>query len=148
MTTALNINKETKVEGNGTLAFYCSTQLSDEEQIIIEVEEYEYQDINGSYKRVKTGAIHKYRLESLYYNRGHYGERGVELASLTIRGFRKDKHLRYRTEMLYGIDLTKEVLDQIPDKYHNYARELFVKEMALLQDELTKLTNKGVKSGG
>lgn len=144
MTTALDINTETAVNKNGSLGFYCSTTLSDNEQLILSVEEMEGKWVNNEYTMVKTGEINKYRLESLYYGRGYTsGDNGVHLSSLTVRGFRKDGHLRYRSQTLHR--LTKEVIEQIPDSYHNYAREEFAKSMIELQEELIAMTNKGVQ---
>jgi hypothetical protein len=146
MSNALDINTETAVNENGSLGFYCSVALSDKEQIIIAVEETEGQWVNGNYTMVKTGEVNKYRLESLYYGKSYeQGDNGIYLSSLTIRGFRKDGHLRFRSETLYTARLTKEVIEQIPDEYHNYAREAFAKSMVELQEELINMTNKGVQ---
>jgi len=154
MSNALEINKETQLNINGSLSFSCSVTLSDTEQLILSIEETEGQWVNGNYKMVKTGETNKYRLEGLYYGKSYsYSEYSpseegaIQLSSLTIRGFRKDGHLRYRNETLYTASITKEVIEQIPDSYHNYAREAFAKEMVKLQVELTDMTNKGVKIG-
>jgi len=132
---------ETKVNANGNLSFYCRVTLKDSEQILIDIEEREW--TNGSYQG--TGVFKKVRLEELTYQSHRTNEPTVSLNSLEVRGFRKDKGLRYRTEMVYNLD--QKVIDQIPDHYHNYAREAFAKEVVELQQELTTMINEGVKIG-
>lgn len=140
--TTLQVKEDTKVNANGNLSFYCYVTLKDSEQILLDVEEQEW--TNGSYQ--KTGVFKKVRLEELCYqssSRSSNCDELVSIYSLEVRGFRKDKGLRYRTERLYRLD--KETIDQIPDHYHNYAREAFVKEAIKLQQQLTTMTNEGVK---
>lgn len=141
MTTQLEIQKETKVSAYGNLSFYCTVTLKDSEQILIDVEERQW--TSGSYQG--TGVIKKVRLEQLSYQSARSDSPVVSLNSLEVRGFRKDKGLRYRTEMVYNLE--QKVIDQIPDHYHNYAREAFAKEVIQLQEELTTMTNEGVKIG-
>lgn len=138
--TTLEIQKETKVNANGNLSFYCTVRLEDSKQILIDIEEREW--TNGSYQG--TGVIKKVRLEQMNYQSRSHNDI-VNLNTLEVRGFRKDKGLRYRTEMVYHLD--QKVIDQIPDEYHNYAREAFAKEMVELQQQLTTMIKEGVKIG-
>jgi hypothetical protein len=138
--TTLEVQKETKVNGNGNLSFYCYVTLKDSEQIIIDIEEQAWR--GGSYQ--KTGVIKKVRLEQLSYQSKNDNDI-VTLHALEVRGFRKDKGLRYRTEMVYHLD--QKVIDQIPDEYHNYAKEKFAKEVSELQNRLTTMTNGGIQIG-
>ena len=138
--TILEIQTETDVNVSSNLSFYCYVTLQDSEQIIIDIEETEWK--NGSYQ--PTGVIKKFRLEKLtYQNYSLKNHSWVNLHSIEVRGFRKDKGLRYRTE--YFHNLSQLVIDQIPDKYHNYAREGFAKEVVELQEQLTTMTNEGVR---
>lgn len=133
----LTTQEETKVNASNSLSFYCYVTLKDSEQILIDIEERNW--TNGSYQG--TGVFKKVRLEELSYN----STNTVSLYSLEVRGFRKDKGLRYRTEMVYNLD--QKTIDQIPDEYHNYAREAFAKKMIELQEELTTMTNGGIQIG-
>jgi hypothetical protein len=136
----LEIQKETKVNANGNLSFYCSVTLEDSKQILIDIEERKW--TGGSYQG--TGVTQKVRLEQLSYHSRNNNDI-VGLYSIEVRGFRKDKGLRYRTEQVHYLD--QKVIDQIPDEYHNYAREAFAKEMIELQQQLTTMINEGVKIG-
>lgn len=138
--TILEIQKETDVNVSSNLSFYCYVTLQDSEQIIIDIEETEWR--NGSYQ--STGVIKKFRLEKLtYQNYSLKNHSWVNLHSIEVRGFRKDKGLRYRTEYFHS--LSQLVIDQIPDKYHDYAREAFAKEVVELEEQLTSMTNEGVR---
>lgn len=136
----LTTQTETKINGSGNLSFYCYVTLKDSEQIIIDIEEQAW--VGGSYQ--KTGVIKKVRLEQLSYQSSGNNDI-VVLHSLEVRGFRKDKGLRYRTDMVYHLE--QKTIDQIPDEYHNYAREKFAKEVSELQDRLTTMTNGGIQIG-
>lgn len=137
----LTTQEETKVNANNHLSFNCNIKLKDSEQILIDIEERDW--TNGSYQG--TGVFKKVRLEELTYNSAHSDSPTVSLYSLEVRGFKKDKGLRYRTEMVYN--LNQKTINQIPDEYHNYAREAFLKELIELQDKLTTMTNGGVQIG-
>jgi hypothetical protein len=136
--TTLQVKEDTKVNANGNLSFYCYVTLKDSEQILLDVEEREW--TNGSYKG--TGVFKKVRLEELCYQSGGKDDI-VSIYSLEVRGFRKDKGLRYRTERVYHLD--QKTIEQIPDHYHNYAREAFAKKVIELQQQLTTMTNEGIK---
>lgn len=140
MTTTLEVKEDTKVSASSNLSFYCYVTLKDSEQILIDLEETAW--TNGSNQ--KTGVIKKVRLEKLTYQSG-YQDSVVSLYALEVRGFRKDKGLRFRSDMVYSLD--QKVIDQIPNDYHNYAVEAFNKEVKELQDQLTHMTNQGVKIG-
>jgi hypothetical protein len=136
----LEINKETKVNESSNLSFSCRVVLEDNKQILIDLEEREWQGGN----LVPTGVLKKVRLEELNYSTD-YKENTVHLNQIEVRGFKKDGGLRYRSEYVYHLE--QKTIDQIPDEYHDYAREAFAKEMVRLQEELTTMTNKGVRIG-
>ena len=136
----LEVQNETKVNTSGHLSFYCYVTLKDNEQMLIDIEETEW---NGN-SWVKTGVAKKFRLEKItYQNYSRTDYNTVNLYSIEVRGFRKDKGLRYRTDQFHNIE--QKMIDQIPDHYHNYAREAFAKEAIALQERLTLMTNEGVK---
>lgn len=135
----LEVQHETKVNTSGHLSFYCYVTLKDNEQMLIDIEETEW---NGN-SWVGTGVSKKFRLEKItYQNYSRTSYDWVNLYSIEVRGFRKDKGLRYRTDTFHSP--SQLVIDQIPDHYHNYAREAFAKEVITLQERLTHMTNKGV----
>lgn len=143
MAIATAINTTTDTNMSSGISINCYVTLSDTEQMIISVEEKEGSWSNGNYVIAKTGVINKYRLEQLIYHTGFGDTRqGFNLESVKVRGFRKDGGIKFRDTCLYGLD--KEVIDQIPDHYHNYAREAFAKEVVEMQTELTNIINKGV----
>lgn len=136
----LELQSETKVNTGRSLSFYCYVALKDSEQILIDIEEREW--VNSSYK--STGKTRRVRLEQLsYQSRSNDGI--ATLYSLQVRGFRKDGGLRFRSDMVYHLD--QKTIDQIPDEYHNYAREAFAKTVIQLQEELTTMTNGGLQIG-
>ena len=137
--TTLEIQHETKVHATSSLSFYCYVTLKDSEQIIIDIPEKEW--TGGSYKL--TGEIKKVRLEQICYQSGYGDNPQVYLFSIQVRGFRKDKGLRYREHSVHNPD--QEVIDQIPAEYHTYARVAFVKKVAELQEQLTTMTNGGIQ---
>lgn len=147
MSVAIIDRPQTKANTHSGISFSCDVKLSDSQQIIIDVPEVEWDYTINKYK--KTGVIKKYRLEEIQYGIkwGDDNREQVILDGIKVRGFRKDGGLRFRDETLYYLtdELLKEVMAQIPDDYHNYAREEFAKTMADLQQLLTAITNNGVK---
>lgn len=145
--TLIAPSTETKVQASNTLSFYCYTILAEAEQIIINIEETEYKDVNGSYTQVPTGVVNKYRLESLIYTGYSDGmTEGIRLDRIVVRGFRKDGGLKFRDTSFYGqAPIMNKVMPQIPDSYHDYAREAWEKEAIELQKKLTNMTAIGVQ---
>ena len=138
------MKEETTVNASTSLTFSCYVRLKDNEQILIDIEEYGLQMVNGNLSHIPTGVIKKVRLEELNYQ-SSFNMSGVALYALQVRGFKKDGGLRFRSEMAYRLD--QKTIDQIPDEYHNYARGVFAERMIQLQKELTTMTNKGVQIG-
>ena len=63
-----------------------------------------------------------------------------------MRGFRKDGGLKFRDTSFYGqAPVMNKVMPQIPDSYHDYAREAWAKEAIELQKKLTNMTAIGVQ---
>ena len=142
MEITLEPTKKALVKVNAGYGFSCYTQLSDTEKILIEITDqvYDYQ-LN---KWVNPPEKVKYQLEELHYHLG-YGDDNHEVLfhNAIIRGFRKDGALRYRTKYLPQ-SAHAEALTQIPDHYHDYARQAFEVEMAKLQKNLAITITKGV----
>jgi hypothetical protein len=143
MTTAIAVNEKTEVNSSNQLSFSCYVTLSDKEQIIISIEETEGVWSNNGYSLKPTGVVKKYRLEQLRYNTGGGENKEVSLRAIQVRGFRKDGGLKFRDTQFWHLD--QKVIDQIPDEYHNYAREAFAREVVILQGKLTNLIKEGVK---
>ena len=142
---------ETKVKTSSTISFYCYVTLSESEQIIVTKEVSDGNWINGVYVASGTKITEKYRLEALIYA-GH-GEpsqfnTGVYLDRIIVRGFTKEGALRYRDTTFYcNSPALSQVIPQIPDNYHDYARKAFAERAIKLQEQLSNLTNQGVKIG-
>jgi len=144
-TIAIAPTTKAEVRAGGSLSFSCDVSLSEAEQIIISVEEAEYDWATQT--STKTGVIKKYRLETISYRSGYSTDNeAVAISNVEVRGFKKDGGLRYRTEHLYRV--TNDITEQIPDSYHDYARKEFAKSMVELQDRLTQMTNNGVNTNG
>jgi hypothetical protein len=152
--THLAPNTETKLNTSSNLSFYCYVTLSEKEQIILEKEMIDGDWVNGVFVGTNTGIMEKFRLEQLIYS--GYGDgvlnratnsvnSGVYLDRITVRGFRKDGGLKFRdTQFHGGSPAVEKMLPQIPDHYHDYAREEFAKESIKLQNQLKKLMKAGV----
>ena len=112
----------------------CVVTLSDLDQIIIEVEDREYDYSQGKY--VLKG-LKKVRLEELHYDLSQE-QTEFRLESLNVRGFRKDKGLRARVENVW--EITAGVISQIPDHYHDRARDFFFEA----SQELLKKVNQTI----
>lgn len=137
MTTALAPTTEAKVQSYATFSFGCDVKLSDTEKIIIDVPVTTWDTTTNKYATVTE----KVQLEELHYNNR---DEVVSLTTIVYRRFRKDGALRFRTNYL-SMALIPQVIAQIPDHYHDYARKEFAKEMKELQDQINKTANNGVK---
>jgi hypothetical protein len=152
--TQLAPNTETELNTSSNLSFFCYVTLSEKEQIILEREKIDGDWVNGVFVGTNTGIMEKFRLEQLHYsgygdgllNRAtHSVDSGVYLDRITVRGFRKDGGLKFRDTQLYGASpAVAEMLPQIPDHYHDYARQEFAKEAIKLQTQLKELIKAGV----
>jgi len=152
--TQLAPNTETKLDTSSNLSFFCYVTLSEKEQIILEKEKIDGDWVNGVFVGTNTGIMEKFRLERLMYS--GYGDgmvkrvtnsvhSGVYLDRITVRGFRKDGGLKFRDMELYGASpAVEKLLPQIPDHYHDYARQEFAKEAIKLQTQLKELIKAGV----
>lgn len=145
MTITIAPTTQAKVNTNATHGFSCYTYLADTEKIIIEVSEQVYDPQQKQY--VLSTDKTKYQLEELHYHLGYRGnndnDKEVSFSTAVVRGFRKDGALRYRTSYLPH-HAHAEALAQIPDHYHDYARQAFQVEMAELQKKLAITISKGV----
>ena len=145
MTTATAVlTKTAKVEVSSSVYFNCYITLSELEQKTIEIEDFEYVYSNGTSTLNPTGVKRKVRLEKLIYGKDNWNnDSQVKLESIVVRGYRKDGAIRFRDEHLRYI--TKEVLEQIPDSYHDYARQAFDKHSKELQAHITEMINNGLE---
>jgi hypothetical protein len=148
MSQAIAPSTKTGVSTSSNIFFCCYVTLSEAEQIIIEKEVSDFVWAGGSAVTKSTGVIEKYRLEQLIYQGDSDYNEGVALKSIVVRGFRKDGALKFRETTFYcGSPALDKVISQIPDSYHDHARKAFAEHAIKLQNELTELSNTGVKIG-
>ena len=117
----------------------CAVTLSDLDQIIIEVEDKEYDYSQGKY--VLKG-LKKVRLEELHYDLSQE-QNEFRLDTLTVRGFRKDKGLRARTEHVG--EITAGIISQIPDHYHDRAKDFFFEASQTLLKKINQTIDNDLK---
>ena len=134
---------ETTTRTWGSVDFTISVHLSDLEQIVIDVPVYEWR--GGQNTLIAT---ERARLEAFHYSFKRDCDEPMVISHIIVRGFRQDKRLKARNTHLYYV--TDEVLAQIPDEYHNYARKAFAEHIEksrkdLLQIEANGLVIKGNK---
>jgi hypothetical protein len=117
----------------------CAVTLSDLDQIIIEVEdkEYDYSQRNYVLKGLK-----KVRLEELHYDLSQE-QNEFRLDTLTVRGFRKDKGLRARAEHVG--EITAGIISQIPDHYHDRAKDFFFEASQTLLKKINQTIDNDLK---
>lgn len=140
MSTQLITKSETKIRHSyERLTMACAVTLSDLDQIIIEVEdkEYDYSQRNYVLKGLK-----KVRLEELHYDLSQE-QNEFRLDTLTVRGFRKDKGLRARTEHVG--EITAGIISQIPDHYHDRAKDFFFEASQTLLKKINQTIDNDLK---
>jgi len=143
MTTALNTATETNIRYLG-ISFSITTTLSDYEQVVIVVPTLEYQLVNTKWARVNTGNK-DFRLESLTYT---LTNETVCLTSIEGRGFTKAGTLKVRDTNFYAKDLLAypEILAQIPDHFHDQAKEKFIEGAKELLANATAISANGLST--
>lgn len=140
MSTQLITKSDTKIRHSyERLTMACAVTLSDLDQIIIEVEDKEYDYSQGKY--VLKG-LKKVRLEELHYDLSQE-QNEFRLDTLTVRGFRKDKGLRARTEHVG--EITAGIISQIPDHYHDRAKDFFFEASQTLLKKINQTIDNDLK---
>jgi hypothetical protein len=140
VSTQLIEQSDTKIRhSRNYVSLWCQTTLSDLDQIIIEVEDKEYDYAKGQY--VVKG-LKKVRLEEMSYDLNR-NESEFRLENLTVRGFRKDGGLRARTELVH--EITAGIITQIPDHYHDRAKEYFFEATQSLKNKITQIIDNDLK---
>jgi hypothetical protein len=117
----------------------CAVTLSDLDQIIIEVEDKEY---DYSQRKYVLKGLKKVRLEELHYDLSQE-QNEFRLDTLTVRGFRKDKGLRARTEHVG--EITAGIISQIPDHYHDRAKDFFFEASQTLLKKINQTIDNDLK---
>lgn len=130
---------EASVSGHVGHSLSCYVKLADTEKIIIELKIQEYDKSQGKYVEVQE----KFQLEQLNYGSDYHSNQ-VRFDGGTIRGFRKDGGLRVRQSWIPTNQL-HEAVKQIPDHYHDYARNFFKVEMEKLVKNVLETQSLGVK---
>jgi len=140
VSTQLITKSDTKIRHSyERLTMACAVTLSDLDQIIIEVEDKEYDYSQGKY--VLKG-LKKVRLEELHYDLSQE-QNEFRLDTLTVRGFRKDKGLRARTEHVG--EITAGIISQIPDHYHDRAKDFFFEASQTLLKKINQTIDNDLK---
>ena len=141
-TTTIAPTTEATVNAQSSFGFSCYVQLAETERIFIEMGQMVYDQNLRKY--VLSADKEKYQLEELQYHLGYGDEANTAtFHNAVVRGFRKDGALRYRTTYIPHHAI-QEVLKQIPDQYHDYARQAFDEKMAELQKKLDTTIKNGV----
>lgn len=144
-TPTLAPTTQAKVNAQSSFGFSCYVELAETERIIIEVAQQVYDSKVNNW--VISPTKEKYQLERLDYrvNRDFdTDDKEAQFDGGIIRGFRKDGALRYRETYIPRHQFA-EVLAQIPDHYHDYAKEQFNIQMAKLQEQLTATIKNGLQ---
>ena len=143
MTTTL-IAETTSHTSHLGISFSIDTRLSDYDQIVIDVPHLEYQMINTSWARVNTGNV-KFRLERIRYS---LAGNTLAVCSIEGRGFTKSGSLRVRETNFWTKDLIAypEILAQIPDHYHDKAKELFLQGSKELVENANAISANGLST--
>jgi hypothetical protein len=136
--TTLITKTESDVRVWGGVSFSISVHLADLEQIVIDVPVYEWR--GGQNNLIGT---EKGRLEALHYDFKRDVDEPMRLSHIIVRGFRQDKRLKARTNHLYRV--TNEVIAQIPDEYHDYARKAFAEKISSNRQELLTMEANGLE---
>lgn len=145
MNTTLAPTTKAKVNAQSSFGFSCYVELAETERIIIEVAQQVYDHKVNNW--VISPTKEKYQLERLDYrvNRDFDSDdKEAQFDGGIIRGFRKDGALRYRETYIPRHQFA-EVLAQIPDHYHDYAKEQFNIQMAKLQKQLETTIKNGLQ---
>lgn len=143
MTTTINTTTTSNTTYLG-ISFSINTTLSDYDQIVIDVPHLEHQLVNGRWSKVNTGNV-KFRLERLRYD---LTDEAFALSSIEGRGFTKSGSLRVRETNFWSQDLISnpEILAQIPDHYHDKAKELFLTNAKELVEKANAISANGLST--
>lgn len=136
---------EAQVSAQSSFGFSCYVTLADTERIIIELSQQVWDSQKGRYVTLPEKL--KFQLERLNYctvRDFDSDEVVAEFDGGLIRGFRKDGALKFR-ETYIPRHQYKDVLAQIPDHYHDYAKEQFNIKMAELIKKVETTTKNGLK---
>ena len=136
---------EAEVNSSTSFGFSCYITLADTERIIVELSEQVWDSSRGRY--VLSADKKKFQLERLHYRTGRDFDNDEQVAEFDggiIRGFRKDGALKFR-ESYIPRHQYKDVLAQIPDHYHEYARVAFDVEMEQLRQRVATTIKNGLK---
>jgi hypothetical protein len=143
MTTTL-IAETTSHTSHLGISFSIDTRLSDYDQIVIDVPHLEYQMLSTGWSRVNTGNV-KFRVERIRYS---LTNETFALCSIEGRGFTKSGSLRVRETNFWTKDLIAypEILAQIPDHYHDKAKELFLQGSKELVENANAISANGLST--
>jgi hypothetical protein len=128
------------------ITFGIETILSDYDQIVIDVPVFQsgYNSITGHWEVVPTNETRKWRLERIEYSLTNRQDNAVGIHALFGRGFTKANTLRVQTSSFYSEQMTDELLSQIPDHYHDKAKEQFLLTAKELTEQMNQINANGL----
>jgi hypothetical protein len=128
------------------ITFGIETILSDYDQIVIDVPVFQsgYNSTTGHWQVVATSETRKFRLEKLEYSLVNRQNNSVGIHSLYGRGFTKANTLRVQGTSFYNENITDEILAQIPDHYHDKAKEQFLLTAKELTEQMNQINANGL----
>jgi hypothetical protein len=143
--TKEQVTSETVTRYQG-ISFAIETTLSDYDQIVIDVPVFQggYNTTTGNWQSVPTGETVKFRLEKLEYNLVNRKDNSVGIYSLYGRGFTKANNLRVQGHGYNNEQITDEILAQIPDHYHDKAKEQFLLTAKELTEQMNTINANGL----
>lgn len=144
MNTTLAPTTKAEVNAQSSFGFSCYVELAETERIIIEVAQQVYDHKVNNWVLAPKEKFQLERLDYRLHRDYDTDEQEAQFDGGIIRGFRKDGALKYRETYIPRHQFA-EVLAQIPDHYHDYAKEQFNIKMAKLQEQLTATIKNGLQ---
>ena len=128
------------------LSMRHTTLLSDMKQIIVDTFNYEHTWNGSGYNSIKKEPM-KVIVKELHYSLS-WATHTFELDTIVVLGFRKDNKVKAREDYFHKHSFSKDqyqdVLPQIPDSFHDEARNEFLKMSQKMFDSINEIKNKGV----
>lgn len=128
------------------IRFAIETILSDYDQIVIDVPVFQngYNSTTKNWEVVATGETRKFRLEKIKYSLVNENNDSVGIHTLQGRGFTKANTLRVQSSSFYNDHITDEILAQIPNHYHDKAKEQFLLTAKELTEQMNTINANGL----
>ena len=146
--TLIEKDKDTEYSDCG-LSLEHKTRLQDTKQIVVDTFKYEnsWNNITNNWTSVRKEPI-KVIVKELHYS-FDWTTNKFELQTIVVLGFRKDKKVRASEDYLnktsaWNSSQFQDIISQIPDSFHDNARESFIKMTNEVQEKLNQTITNGV----